>query len=61
MNIRDPDTGEIIKTTLAVSYPLAQLGNFFIWLFVLFGAFYFRVPIDANDRLVLPFQLAWFS
>jgi Na+/H+-dicarboxylate symporter/ABC-type amino acid transport substrate-binding protein len=55
LEIRDQDRGEIIKTSLAVSYPLAQLGNFFIWLFVLFGAYYYRVPIDADDQVALPF------
>jgi len=53
--IEDEDCGEIIKTSLAVSYPLAQLGNFFIWLFVLFAAFYYRIPISLGDHLALPF------
>jgi Na+/H+-dicarboxylate symporter/ABC-type amino acid transport substrate-binding protein len=55
MEIEDENVGEIVKTTLAISYPLAQLGNFFIWLFILFGAFYFRVPIDAGKQFALPF------
>ncbi len=53
--IKDENRGEIIKTTLAVSYPLAQLGNFFIWLFVLFGAYYYRVPLSDSQELSLPF------
>jgi proton glutamate symport protein len=55
MAIEDENSGEIIKTTLAVSYPLGQLGNYFIWLFVLFAAFYFRVPVDSGNQLALPF------
>lgn len=55
MDIEDEDSGEIIKTSLAVSYPLAQLGNFFIWLFVLFAAFYYRVPISVDEHIALPF------
>lgn len=54
LDIQDENRGEIIKTTIAVSYPLGQLGNFFIWLFVLFCAFYYRVPISAGDQLALP-------
>lgn len=54
-DIQDENCGEIIKTTLAVSYPLAQLGNFFVWLFVLFAAFYYRIPISIGDQLALPF------
>ncbi len=55
MDIKDENRDEIIKTTLAVSYPFGQLGNFFIWLFVLFGAFYYRVPMGGDDQLALPF------
>ncbi|MCR9214839.1 MAG: cation:dicarboxylase symporter family transporter [Proteobacteria bacterium] len=54
VNIKDENSTEIISTTLAVSYPLAQLGNFFIWLFVLFAAFYYRAPIDIDDQILLP-------
>ena len=39
---------------MAVSYPLAQLGNFFIWLFILFAAFYYRIPIPIGDQFALP-------
>ncbi len=55
VGIDDPDRSEIIQTTIAVSYPLAQLGNFFIWLFILFGAFYFRISLPASDQVALPF------
>jgi proton glutamate symport protein len=54
MAIEDEDCGEIIKTSLAVSYPLAQLGNFFIWLFVLFAAFYYRIPLSLGEQAALP-------
>lgn len=53
--IEDENSSEIIQTSLAVSYPLAQLGNFFIWLFIIFATFYFRVPISAAEHLTLPF------
>ena len=57
LRIEDEERGEIIKTTLAVSYPFGQLGNFFIWLFVLFCAYYYRVPIgeEGAQEFVLPF------
>ena len=54
VGIEDEDCGEIIKTSLAVSYPLAQLGNFFIWLFVLFAAFYYRIPLSLGEQFLLP-------
>ena len=53
--IEDPESSEIIRTSLAVSYPLAQLGNFFVWLFVLFAAFYYRAPLSIGDQVFLPF------
>ncbi len=55
MEIQDQSCDEVISTSLAISYPLAQLGNFFIWLFVLFAAFHFHVTIDARDLIALPF------
>ena len=54
LEIEARDRSDIIQTTLAVSYPLGQLGNYFIWLFILFAAFYYRVPIDFGDQLLLP-------
>ncbi|MCG8546276.1 MAG: cation:dicarboxylase symporter family transporter [Alphaproteobacteria bacterium] len=54
LEIEARDRNDIIQTTLAVSYPLGQLGNYFIWLFVLFAAFYYHVPIDLGDQLLLP-------
>lgn len=57
LGIQDEDRADVIKTTLAVSYPLGQLGNYFIWLFVLFAAFYYRVPISNVDQITLPFMV----
>ena len=55
LEIDDEDSGEIIQTSLAVSYPLAQLGNFFAWLFILFAAFYYGIGLSAGQQLALPF------
>ncbi|MEW5735701.1 MAG: ABC transporter substrate-binding protein [Thermodesulfobacteriota bacterium] len=49
---------EIASTALAVSYPLAQLGNFFIFLFMHFCLYYFRVEVTRlNTWLLLPMTL----
>lgn len=45
---------EIIQTTLSVSYPLAQVGNFFILAFLLYASFYFFIPIPIGQLLELP-------
>ncbi|MEM9257386.1 MAG: cation:dicarboxylase symporter family transporter [Pseudomonadota bacterium] len=45
---------EVIQTTLSVSYPLAQVGNFFILVFLLYASFYFFVPIAGPQALSLP-------
>ncbi|MEM9683148.1 MAG: cation:dicarboxylase symporter family transporter [Pseudomonadota bacterium] len=54
LNVEAKDRSDVLQTTLAVSYPLGQLGNYFIWLFILFAAFYYRVPIPFADQLLLP-------
>ncbi|MBG6146488.1 Na+/H+-dicarboxylate symporter/ABC-type amino acid transport substrate-binding protein [Labrenzia sp. EL_142] len=46
---------EIIETSLSVSYPLAQIGNFFILVFLIYAAFYYYLPIERQQLLELPF------
>ncbi|MGB7949312.1 MAG: cation:dicarboxylase symporter family transporter [Candidatus Binatia bacterium] len=50
----EPDTGKIIRTNLAVAYPLGQLGNFFVYLFIVFVLFYFGVAPDPFMKVLLP-------
>jgi proton glutamate symport protein len=45
--VKDPDRNEIISTTIAVSYPFAQLGNLFVFFFIAFAAFYFHTAIEG--------------
>ncbi len=52
--IDDPERGDIIRTNLSISYPLGQLGNFFVYLFVAFAAYYYRTPIDQFEKALLP-------
>lgn len=52
--IEEQDRGEIIETTLAINYPLGQLGNFFVFFFILFMAFYTRTTIAPLEQMVLP-------
>ncbi|MCB2226283.1 MAG: cation:dicarboxylase symporter family transporter [Desulfarculaceae bacterium] len=54
--IDDPERGEIIETSLAVNYPLGQLGNFFVYFFMLFAAFYSRTALSGVEELALPFM-----
>ncbi len=46
---------EIIQTSLSVSYPLAQIGNFFILTFLCYASFYFFIPITDMGLIELPF------
>lgn len=48
------ETEDIIKTVLLVSYPLAQLGNFFVYLFLLFASLYFDHAIHTAEYFFLP-------
>lgn len=49
------ETDNILNTILTISYPLAQLGNFFVYLFVLFAALYFDHAISQSKFNLLPF------
>jgi proton glutamate symport protein len=51
--IEDPDTGEIVRTNISVAYPLGQLGNFFVYLFIVFALFFNVVP-QPLERWLLP-------
>ena len=42
---------EIIQTTLSISYPLAQVGNFFVFVFLLYASYYFFTPIENSQIL----------
>ena len=46
---------EIIETSLSVSYPLAQIGNFFIFVFLIYASFYYYLPIERQQLFELPF------
>ncbi len=52
--IVEEESGEIIETSLAVNYPLGQLGNFFVFFFILFLSFYARTSLNASEQLALP-------
>ncbi|MEM4636264.1 MAG: hypothetical protein QXE44_02080, partial [Nitrososphaerota archaeon] len=46
---------DIIKTINSISYPFGQLGNFFIYIFMLFALLYFNKSIDHFHYVFLPF------
>jgi proton glutamate symport protein len=50
----DAERDEVIKTNLSVAYPLGQLGNFFVYLFLVFAAYYYKVPLEGRDEALLP-------
>lgn len=50
------DHQEIIQTSLAVNYPLGQLGNFFVYFFMLFTAFYTGTSLSGGEQMALPFM-----
>jgi len=50
------EKSEIIETSLAVNYPLGQLGNFFVYFFILFVAFYTRTSLSGGEQAALPFM-----
>ena len=52
--IEDPDTGEIVRTNISVAYPLGQLGNFFVYLFIVFALFFNGVVAQPFELWLLP-------
>ncbi len=52
--IEDAERDDVIRTNLSVAYPLGQVGNFFVYFFVLFVAYYYKAPIHHAERLLLP-------
>lgn len=50
----DEETADLIKTILLIGYPLAQLGNYFIYLFMLFASLYFDHALSSGNYLLLP-------
>ena len=52
--IEDPECGEIVRTNISVAYPLGQLGNFFVYLFVVFALFYHGVVAEPFQLSLLP-------
>jgi Na+/H+-dicarboxylate symporter/ABC-type amino acid transport substrate-binding protein len=44
----------VIRAVLALSYVLAQLGNYFLYLLMLYGTYAYKVPLTMVEELVLP-------
>ncbi|HEX4140377.1 MAG TPA: cation:dicarboxylase symporter family transporter, partial [Candidatus Methylacidiphilales bacterium] len=52
--IDDADRDDVARAHLSVAYPLGQLGNFFVYLYILFAAFACSQAIPATERYFLP-------
>ncbi len=52
--VEDPECGEIVRTSISVAYPLGQLGNFFVYLFIVFALFFSGVVAQPLDVWLLP-------
>lgn len=52
--VHDRDTKDIVEATLLISYPFGQLGNFFVYLFILFASTYYNQPLTQLEHWLLP-------
>jgi proton glutamate symport protein len=52
--VEDKERTDVISTTIAVGYPIAQLGNLFVIFFIVFGAYYVRTAVSGSAWLSLP-------
>src|SRR5262249_51231746 len=48
------EPARVIKTTLSLSYVLAQLGNYFIYLFMLYEVYDHKLRLTLAQELLLP-------
>lgn len=55
LGLRDAERDDIVRTNISMAYPLGQLGNFFVYLFIAFALFFYGVPISPLDRGLMPF------
>ncbi|MGH7059309.1 MAG: dicarboxylate/amino acid:cation symporter, partial [Stellaceae bacterium] len=46
---------DVIQASLSISYVLAQLGNYFLYLLMLFAAFVHQLRLTPTEQLLLPF------
>lgn len=53
-NFDKNDEYSIKETVLSFSYPLTQLGNLFVYLFMGFCIFYYKHPVDLMEQLLMP-------
>jgi proton glutamate symport protein len=53
-SVKDPERDDIVSTTMAVGYPIAQLGNLFVFLFMGFAAYFFQAHIQVWEWFSLP-------
>jgi len=52
--ITDADRDDVTRAHLSVAYPLGQLGNFFVYLYILYAAFACSQAIPATQQFFLP-------
>ncbi len=52
--IEDPQRDDVARTHLSVAYPLAQLGNFFVYLFIIFAASQTGNMLSSAESAILP-------
>ncbi|MEW6144547.1 MAG: cation:dicarboxylase symporter family transporter [Thermodesulfobacteriota bacterium] len=54
LNFDKNDEFGIKETVLSFSYPLTQIGNLFVYLFMGFCIFYYKHPVNFLDQLLMP-------
>jgi proton glutamate symport protein len=52
--VNEEHRDEIVKTTMAITYPLGQLGNLYVYLFISFAGSFYQVSYSALQELLLP-------
>jgi Na+/H+-dicarboxylate symporter/ABC-type amino acid transport substrate-binding protein len=46
---------DVIQASLSISYVLAQLGNYFLYLLMMYATFFYKAQLTIAEELLLPF------
>jgi len=57
LGMEDDQTAKLTSTTVAISYPFAQVGNLFVYLFLMFAAYNYSHVIYGIETVTLPFMV----
>ncbi|MEM7443096.1 MAG: cation:dicarboxylase symporter family transporter [Pseudomonadota bacterium] len=56
LGVKEEDRDDVVATTVAVAYAIAEMGNWFLGLFILFASQFYDHALSFLQHLLLPFM-----